>query len=141
MKYLLCISVTLLLLLAIHQPLLAQEEEKGNVFAISTYKVPFNKIDHVLSMWEKHWKPVYSQNEHIKSLRVMRHLWGSDWTLVVIMEYESMGAMEDAQKRGNELRKEKYPDEDEWKAIMDELQGYIMGHFDDLVQEIPKLRK
>ena len=55
MKHFLCISVTLLFLLANGQPVLAQEEEKGNVFAISTYKIPFNKIDHVLTMWEKHW--------------------------------------------------------------------------------------
>jgi hypothetical protein len=141
MKYFLSISLTLLFFLATAQPVLAQEEEDGNVFAISTYKIPFNKIDHVISMWEKNWKPIYSQNEHIKSLRVMRHLWGSDWTLVVMMEYESLGAMEDAQKRGDELRKEKYPNEDEWKAVIEEMQGYIMGHFDELVQEVPKLRK
>ena len=121
----------------------AQEEteEKGNVFAISTYKVQFQDIDTVLESWEEMWKPIYTKNEHVKSFRVFTHLWGSDWTIVFIGEYESLSAIEAAQERGDQIRKEIFPDEEQWQAKIAELQGMFVGHFDDIVTEVPSLRK
>jgi hypothetical protein len=136
------ISLTLVVILMFSFSVIAQEEEEqGNVFAISTYKVRFDNIDKVLELWEKEWKPVYTKNEHVKSFRVFSHMWGSDWSIVVIAEYESMAVMEKAQKRGQEIFKEKYPDEKKREEITDNIQSYFTGHFDDIVREVPKLRK
>ena len=142
MKKMFCTSLSLVLIFMLSLSVLAQEkEEKGNVFAISTYKVGFDKIDKVLELWEKEWKPIYTQNEYVKSFRVFTHMWGSDWTIVVITEYESMGDIEKAQERSQEISKEKYPDETKRKEITAKIQSYFMGHFDDIVREVPKLRK
>jgi len=124
-------------------PVLAQEEaeEAGHVFAISTYKVQFGNVEKVLEMWEEMWKPVYTKNEHVKSFRVFTHLWGSDWMIVTIVEYESLSAIEAAQKRGEEIRKEVHPDEEEWQAKLAKVQKLFLGHTDEIVTEVPSLRK
>jgi hypothetical protein len=142
MKKSLSISLSLVLILMLSLSVLAQEkEEQGNVFAIMTNKVGFDKLDKVLELWEKEWKPLYTQNEYVKSVRVFTHMWGSDWTIVVIAEYESLAALEKAQERQQELSKEKYPDETKRKEIAAKIQSYFTGHFDNIVREVPKLRK
>ncbi len=81
------------------------------------------------------------QNEHVKSLKVLTHLWGEDWTVVMISEYESMAGIEAAQKKATELFEQKYPDEKKRKEVNDKRRKMIMGHTDNIVREVPNLRK
>ena len=104
-------------------------------------QVQFQNIDGMLETWEKSMKPIYSKNEHVKSLQVFTHLWGSDWTIMVITEYESLAAVEAGFKRAEEIRKEMFPDKEAWDATAAEIQGNFLGHQDDIVKEVPSLRK
>jgi regulation of enolase protein 1 (concanavalin A-like superfamily) len=115
-------------------------EEKGNVFVISTYKVQFQNLETMLKAWEENWKPVITKNEYVKSFRAFTHLYGSDWSIVVIMEYEDMAAIDVAWARSEEISKEMFP-EGEFKAITTETQAMLLGHTDNIVQEVPSLRK
>lgn len=122
--------------------LYAQEkEEQGNVFAISTWKIKFDQIDDFLKLIEEESKPIYIQNEHIKSMKILTHLWGGDWTVVMISEYESLAEIDAAQKRSAELFEKKYPDKQQRDTINDKRRSMIMGHTDNIVQEVPNLRK
>ena len=117
-----------------------EAEEKGNVFVISTYKVQFQNLDTMLKAWEEYWKPVVAKNEYVKSFRVFTHQYGSDWSIVVIMEYEDMAAMGAAWPQGQRIAKEMFPG-GEFKAITTETQAMFLGHTDNIVQEVPGLRK
>jgi len=117
-----------------------EAEEKGNVLVISTYKVQFQNVETMLKAWEEYWKPVIAKNEYVKSFRVFTHLYGSDWSIVAIMEYESMAAIDAAWARTEEIAEEMFP-EGEFKEVTTETQAMLMGHTDDIVQEVPSLRK
>jgi hypothetical protein len=123
------------------EPAQEEKDEKGHVFTIKTYKVPSENIDTVLESWEKTWKPIYTKNEHVKSCRVFTHLVDSDWTIVMIAEYESLSAIEATPKRGQEIRKEMFPDEEKWRATVAEVKGMYLEHSEDIVKEVPNLRK
>ncbi len=132
----------LFFVLLINVTAIAQEqEEEGNVYAISTWKIRFDQIDDFLEFMEKETKPIYTQNEHVISMKVFTHLWGEDWTVVMIAEYESMAGIEAAQKKATELIKQKYPDEKKRKEVNDKRRKMIMGHTDNIVREVPNLRK
>lgn len=77
--------------------------------------------------------------------RFFTHIWGPDWTVVNITEYESFADIAKAGERFDELWEKKYPDEDDWKAKRDEFMGevvtYWQGHTDAIVREVPGLRK
>jgi len=120
---------------------LAQEEkeEEGHVFTISTYKVQF-QVDKIMKLWEEYWKPVNAKDEYIKSFRVFTHLWGSDWSIVAISEYESMAAIEASWVRGEEISKEMFPD-GEYEEKLAEIRAMLLGHTDNIVLEVPSLRK
>ena len=96
-----------------------EQEEEGNVYAISTWKIRFDQRDDFLEIMEKEAKPIYTQNEHVISMKVFTHLWGEDWMVVVIGEYESMAGIEAAQKKATELFEQKYPDEKKRKEVND----------------------
>jgi hypothetical protein len=121
---------------------LAQEEkeEEGHVFTISTYKVQFQNVDKIMKLCEEYLKPVTAKNEYVKSFRVFTHLWGSDWTIVDIAEYESMAAIEASWVRDEEISKEMFPD-GEYEEKLAEMQAMLLGHADNIVLEVPSLRK
>ena len=134
-------SILLFLLLTNVTTIAQEQEEEGNVFAISTWKLRFDQVDDFLEIMEKEMKPIYTQNDHIKSMKVFTHLWGEDWMVVMITEYESLAGIEAAQKKTNELLKQKYPDEKERGELSDKRRKLIMGHTDNIVREVPNLRK
>lgn len=142
MKRIIFISICMVFILSASTILPAQEkEETPPVFSISTWKVRFDKIEEFLNLWEKESLPLIKQNEFIKSFRVCTHLWGPDWTVVSIAEYESFSAIEDSQKKSSELFKKKYPDKAKRDEVWKKMRSLIMGHTDAIVEEVPKLRK
>lgn len=116
------------------------EEESGNVFVFSTYKVQFQNLESLLKEWEKYWKPVYEKNEYIKSFKVFTHLYGADWSIITVIEYENMAAVDAAWPRSEEISKELFP-EGEFKEVTNKTQAMFQGHTDNIVKEVPSLRK
>ncbi len=122
--------------------LFAQEEEKqGHVYTISTFKVRFDQVEEFLDLWEKENHPIEMQNEYLISQKVLTHLWGPDWSVIVIAEYETFADIDKAWKRETELLEEKYPSKTQRDRITNKFLSYRMGHWDAIVQEVPKLTK
>lgn len=117
-----------------------KEEKKGSYFTISTYKVNFNELGEFLETMEE-FKEVITENEFILSQKVMRHVWGEDWTVVSVVEYEDFASIEKAQIRMGELYKEKFPDKEKRKEATKRYQSFIKGHYDSIVQEVASLTK
>ena len=140
MKRTVFISLGMVFMLLVGSLLFAQEEkEKPNFVVVSTYKVRFDQIEKFLGLWEKYTLPVMKENEFVKSFRVFTHYWGPDWTVLLIVEYESFEAIHAAQGKMNELLKEKYPDE--YQDVVNKVRSMILGHTDAIVTEAKKLRK
>ena len=122
--------------------LFAQEqEEKGHVFTISTYKVRYGDVDEYLKLKEGVEGPMTVQNEFILSRKVLQHLWGPDWRIIIIAEYEDFAAIAKAGEKGDELWKNKYPDKAERDKIDKKILKYWLAHTDAIVIEVPKFRK
>ena len=140
MKRTVLISLGMVFMLLVGSLLFAQEEkEQPNFVVISTYKVRFDQIEKFLSLWEKYSIPILKEIEFVKSLRVFTHYWGPDWTVLLIMEYESFDAIHATQMKMAELMKEKYPDE--YQEINKKARSMILGHTDAIVMEVKGLRK
>ena len=137
------VGIVVTMMLCVGSPVWAQEEteEKGNVFNVATYKIQFQNLDRMFELWEEYWKPVNAKNEYVTSMRVFTHLYGSDWQVLMVTEYESLSAMEAANKRAEEIRKELFPEDDQWQEMLAEVQGLFLGHTDNIVVEVPNLRK
>ena len=71
----------------------------------------------------------------------MRHVWGEDWSVVTVTEYENFASIEKAQIRMGELFKEKFPDKEKRKEATKQYQILIKGHYDSIVQEVAVLTK
>lgn len=118
-----------------------EEEEEGHVYAISTFKVRFDQVEEFLDLWEKEYHPIDMQNEYILSTKTLTHLWGPDWSVVMITEYEKFEDIAAAWEKSNELFEKKYPKESQRDKITKKILSYRMGHWDAIVQEVPKLTK
>ncbi len=129
-------------LFAIPVALLAQdeEEEKGHVWTISTYKVNFNDIEGLLEMWEED-QGITTENEFVLSSKVLTHLWGPDWTIMIIAEYAKFEDIAAATAKRTELFEKKYTSETRRKARTKKIRALFQGHTDAIVQENPKLTK
>ncbi len=86
---------------------------------------------------------IVEKNEFIISEKVMTHIWGPGWTIVIITEHKEFGDVLKAQSRGTELYEEKYPNEKDREARDDAFAkfGIGIGHVDAIVQDNPKLSK
>ncbi len=133
--------LTVLFLATTASLLAAQENDEGNIFAISFWKIEFDKIDEVLENWEEHFAPLQKEIPEIKSVRVFRHFWGPDWNLLLVTEYENLTAMEAADEKMQELFKKQVPEESRRDEIMSVTGSHALGHWDAIVTEIPKLGK
>lgn len=118
-----------------------EEEEQGHVYAISTWKVRFDQLEEFLDLWEKENHPIAMQNEYILSTKVLTHLWGPDWSIVTITEYEKFEDIAAAWKKFNELFEKKYPNKNQRDKLQKKMRSYSLAHTDAIVQEVPKLTK
>ena len=62
-------SILLFVLLTNITAIAQEQEEVGNVFAISTWKLRFDQVDDFLENIEKEMKPIYAQNLHKKIVK------------------------------------------------------------------------
>lgn len=138
-KYFVMVASIVFLLLA-NSSLFAQEPE-GHVFVVSTWKVRFDQLEDYLNLFEKEYKPLAAQNEHLKSLRVFTHLFGPDWNVVVIREFENLEAIAKSEKRDSEILEKNFPDPAKRSEYTKKVGSYILAHTDTVVREVPRLRK
>ncbi len=117
-----------------------EEEEKGHVYTMSTYKISFKDFEEFIDVMEQ-FKEVWMENDFILSQKLMSHLWGPDWSVIVVTEYTDLSSIEKAQKRSKELIKEKFTDEEKLKELTQTYQEMIVGHTDAIVKEVPSLTK
>lgn len=59
----------------------------------------------------------------------------------MISGYKSLAEIDAVQKISIELFEKKYPDKQQRDTINNKRQSMIMGHTDNIVQEVPSLRK
>lgn len=135
-------TLTLTFLAVTSSFVLAQEqEEEGHVFTIATYKIKYDQVDKYLDLLKEFSHPRHEQNEFLISRKVFTHLWGPDWNIVIIQEFENLASIDKFTKRSQELRKKMHPDKTERDKIAKQLQELRLAHTDAIVTEVPKLRK
>ncbi|MFY0654892.1 MAG: hypothetical protein JXQ96_22875 [Cyclobacteriaceae bacterium] len=83
------------------------------------------------------------KNEFIISYSPVAHAYGADRRdFVEVFRVASMSDIEKSMEREDELRKERWPDEDERKAFFKKLGKYFTGfHADYMYQTVPELSK
>lgn len=140
-KRVISVLLSMVFLFSAGSILLAQEEEQGNVFAMTFLKVQREDRDEYFKLWEREVLSIEKQIDEFLSLKVFTHWWGPDWNVVVIREFKDLASIEKAFEKEAELFKKKYPDEKEREEITKKLGKYLNGHFDAIVREVPKLRK
>jgi hypothetical protein len=136
------ILVTLLFIFMGKTSLISQEqEEDAHVFAIVFYKIPFNELDEFTSFHEKEVQAIDRQIDEILSIKVFRHYWGPEWSIMEILEFKDLASMENAMEKRQELRNKRYPNKKDMEEFNKKRRDFLNGHFDALVREVPELRK
>lgn len=119
--------------------------QDGNYYTVTTWKisVPENGSNAEFNELMKEWyDKVVSKNEKIISERVLTHRSGNDmrdW--VFITEYASWNDINDAATRQNELVQEAWPNADDRRKFFNKFFSYTDTHSDEILQEVPGLRK
>ena len=117
-----------------------KKEEKKHVYTLSTYKVNFGNMKDYLKLMEK-YKVNTIENEFILSQKVFTHLWGPDWSIMIVTEYENLASIEKSQARNSELSKKNFTNKEEFEKDGEKWQSMILGHTDAIVKEVPSLTK
>jgi hypothetical protein len=117
------------------------KEEKPLIVTFSTYKVPFNQLGDFLKMMGEITLPIIKEIDCVKGYRVFRHYWGPDWTVLIMMEFESMAAIEKFSAKQQEMMAKKYPDKEELEKIQTKFLKMWKGHTDAITVEVPGIRK
>ena len=73
-------------------------------------KVNFNDIEALLEMWEEDFVTT-AENEFVLSSRILTHLLGPDWTLIILTEYAKFEDIAAATAKRTELFEKKYTSE------------------------------
>lgn len=117
------------------------QESNSHIYTATTLKIPIEKMDEFLSNYEKYVTPVIKQNEYVISEKLLTHLWGPDYTVLLMDEYKTWGDIEAADKRYGEISKTIEPDKDKRMEIDKLLSPYYNGHTDAILMEYTKTTK
>jgi hypothetical protein len=119
--------------------------QDAHYYTVTTWKVSSpegGSMAEFNTMMKEWYDKVVSKNEFIISERVMRHQSGNDmrdW--VFITEYASWNDIDAAAERQNELVDAGWPNEDERSEYFKKFFSYANTHSDEILQEIPSIRK
>jgi len=142
MKSFSCLSVLLAFVLILSMPAFTQEqEEDAHVYSITFLQVPFEQLDEFIEFHEKEVLSITKQVDEILSIKVYRHWWGPEWSIMEIQEFKDLSSMEIGLQKVQELRKKKYPDKNDLDKLLKKRRTYLNGHFDAIVREVIELRK
>ena len=142
MKNLSFILVTAIAVFLLTSSVFAQD---GNYYTVTTWKISSpedGSLSEFNDMMREWYDKVVSKNEYNVSERVLRHQSGvdmRDW--VFITEYASWNDIDAANTRQNELVQEGWPDAKERSAFFDRFWQYAATHSDEILQEVPAIRK
>ncbi len=118
---------------------------EGHYYTVTTWKISSPKggsMSEFNEMMKEWYDKVVSKNEFVISEKVLRHQSGvdmRDW--VFITEYASWNDIEAANTRQNELVQEGWPDAEKRSAFFDKFWQYARTHSDEILQEVPAIRK
>jgi len=135
------ISLAFITIISFNQRSFSQNENNSHVYTVTTLKVPFDALDDFMKNWEKYITPIIKQDSFIISEKVLTHLWGPDWTVLVIDEYKSWNDIEESGKKYDEITAAMEPDKDKRNEIGKMFIPYYNGHTDAIVLDNPRLSK
>ena len=124
-----------------HAAKLSAQTSEGHIYTVTTMKIPLEKIDEFLGNWEKYVTPTIKKNEYIVSEKLLTHIWGPEWTVLLIDEYKTWNDIDASDKRYEELFKAAEPDKDKRMEIGKIFTPYYNGHSDAIVMEQIQLTK
>lgn len=119
--------------------------QDGNYYTVTTWKISapeggsMSEFTEIMQEW---YDKVVSKNEYIVSERVLRHQSGADmrdW--VFITEYKSWNDIDKAGDRQNELVQEAWKTAEERGDFFSKFFSYARTHSDEIMQEVPGVRK
>ena len=119
--------------------------QDGHYYTVTTWKIsiPEGGSNTEFNALAKEWyDKVTSKNDKIISEKVLRHGYGNDmrdW--VYITEYANWADIDAAAEVQNKLVDEGWTNKDERKKFFDTFWKYVDTHSDEILQELPDLRK
>lgn len=118
------------------------DDDDGHIFVVSTHQWPFDNLDEIFALMEE-TQELVEQNEFVLSRKVLTHLYAGTFSVMTIVEYASLSDIDKAGDRGDELYREKYPDEADRDARGEKFTALVGAglHDDNIVQENTALSK
>ncbi len=117
------------------------QTDSAHVYTVTTLKVPFEKMTEFFENWEKYVTPIVKKDEYIISEKILTHLWGPDWTVMVVAEYKNWKDIEASGYKWDEIEAATVPDKDKRDEIDKLMTPFYNGHSDAIVMDYPKLGK
>jgi hypothetical protein len=105
-----------------------ESEEQGNIFLVATFYVNVPEDGSMEEMQEMLAEQTEATKEDSR-----------EW--VVITEYESLAAMDEAFEIDEQLIEARWPDEEEREAWQDKLNSYFEKHSDAIYNGVPNLSR
>jgi hypothetical protein len=128
--------------LLLHGTSFAQD---GHYYTVTTWKISIpegGSNAEFMGLMKEWYDKVVTKNDKIVSEKVLRHNSGSDmrdW--VFVDEYASWNDIDAAGEVQNKLVEEGWTNKDERKKFFDTFWKYVDTHSDEILQELPELRK
>jgi hypothetical protein len=141
MKNKLLVLLTLLMAISVFSKLSYSQEKSSHFYEMNYLSLNYDQLDDFLKFYEEVGKPMDAQNEFILSIKVFRHFSGPAWNVCFITEYKDFESMVKAQKRGDEIFMKMFTDKSKQDEVMKKWMGYMRGHTDALVTDVPAFEK
>jgi hypothetical protein len=142
--YLFFLTLLLIVVISVNDSF-AQEEEKGQYYVVTTWKmtIPADGSEAELDSLHRVWhEKVVLKNDKLLRSKILRHAWGSDmrdW--IVVNVYASWSDIEEAGKMQDKLIEEAWPDKMERRAFFKAFFKYTVTHSDEIYRDLPYLTK
>ncbi len=132
-------TLLILSLIFIIPRLSGAQEKSGHVYEMTFASIPYEQIEDFNKFYETYGKPLDEQNEYILSARVYTHTFGPSWSVLMVAEYKDLESFAKARKRSDELFEKLVTDKSKIAEISTKFAGFLKGHMDALVTEVPNL--
>jgi hypothetical protein len=124
------------------QPATAPLDAPGHIFTVTMLKLQPNQVGEFLDFWEKHFVPLEKNIPEILSSKVLQHRWGpSDYMVMIIHEYDSLGAIEKAQKQQEGAMQRQATTDPQAAEAFKKFQTFVPGHVDYIMFAPERVRK
>jgi hypothetical protein len=92
-----CSPVVLSLVLAV--PLWSQVQPEADIVTVTTWQMPFDKVDEFFQFLDKNFLVMNKENPYIVGFKYLSHNWGdADQTVWLLTEYRELGDITKAEK-------------------------------------------